>query len=171
MFRTISGVLLILAAAYGVQVFRAHRAIAASPSGHATRLVPATSADEVLALIRSGRKVVFVDAREEQEWQEEHIPGAINVSLRDVAKLDAATLGDPDLVIAYCLKDFRGFEVAKALQNAGIPHSSILAELGINGWKKRGLPTVLANAGSDAVAVEKLGACAEDAARCKEKAL
>jgi rhodanese-related sulfurtransferase len=167
--RTVSAVIAILAVACGVQIYRAGHA---PPLTHqANELVPVASADQVLALIRQGKKVVFIDAREEQEWQEEHIPGAINLSLREVGQLDRATLGHPDLVIAYCLKDFRGFEVAKALQNAGVPHSSILAEFGINGWKQKGLPTVLANQRSEEAAVTQLQACAAEPAQCTGKLL
>jgi rhodanese-related sulfurtransferase len=166
MIRTAVGVVAILAIAVGVQAYRAGQA-----SHEGDGLVPVASTEEVLALIREGKKVVFVDAREEQEWQEEHIPGAIRISLRDIASLDASTLGNPDLVIAYCLKDFRGFEVARALQDAGVKNSSILAELGINGWKKKGLPTVVANHRSEQVAAESLQACAEDPSQCQEKAL
>src|SRR3954447_6614171 len=127
MIRLLCIVLATVAAAYAIQVHRLHtRSQAVAAEGH---LVPVASTAEVLEYIRSGKKVVFVDAREPQEWQEEHIPGAINVSLREVAQLDKRVLGDPDLVVAYCLKDFRGFEVAKALRNAGVGKSLILAEL------------------------------------------
>ena len=165
MFRTIGAVVAILALAIVVQVLRSHHE---RPAGN--DLVPVASSEEVLKLIRQGKKVVFVDAREEEEWQEERIPGAINLTLKDVAQLDREALGDPDLVIAYCLKDFRGFEVARALQDAGIQQSAILAEYGMNGWKSRGLPTVLANVRSEQAASEKLRACAE-AGKCEEKSL
>src|SRR5438445_9611509 len=116
--RTLFIVAAILALAYAVQVYRGSHTPAASLSP--ARLVPVASTTEVLNLIQQGKKVVFVDAREKQEWREEHIPGAINVSLREVRQLDQRTLGDPDLVVAYCLKDFRGFEVAKALRQSGV---------------------------------------------------
>lgn len=131
-----------------------------------SELVPITSADEVLAMIRQGKQVVFVDAREPKEWREERIPGAINISLRDVPKLDSAILGDPDLIVAYCLKDFRGLEVAKALADAGFSQAGILGEFGINGWKHKGLPTTVAGVRSDQDALAMLHACANDSADC-----
>jgi rhodanese-related sulfurtransferase len=166
--RIICIVLAIVAAAYVIQVHRARGAAQAGPSeGH---LVPVASTAQVLDLIRQGKKVVFVDARESREWQEEHIPGAINVSLREVASLDKHVLGNPDLVVAYCLKDFRGFEVAKALRRSGVGKSLILSEFGINGWKKEGLPTVAAGTRTERQGLDLLVECARDKSQCVGKA-
>lgn len=128
--------------------------------------VPVVASEQVLAMIRAGKKVVFVDAREPAEFAEEHIPGAINVSLREVADLDPEVLGDPDLVIAYCLKDFRGYEVAKALRRADQLPAGILADLGINGWKSRGLPTFIRDKISAEEASLRLARCAGAPAEC-----
>jgi rhodanese-related sulfurtransferase len=166
MIRTTIGVVVILAIAFVVQVYRG---VPVPAEGQGNALVPVAKADEVLALIRAGKKVVFIDTREEEEWQEEHIPGAINLTLRDVSKLDPATLGNPDLVIAYCLRDFRGFEVARALREAGVQQSAILAEYGLRGWQSRGLPTVLAHQAIDNTANDALRTCALDPAKCMEK--
>ena len=161
MWRIILSVIAVLGITYAIQLYR-------SPRGpDAARLVPVVGAHEVLDLIKQGKHVVFVDAREDQEWQEEHIPGAINIPLRDVGKLDPKTLGNPDVVIAYCLKDFRGFEVAKALRNAGVKQASNLTEMGINGWKKTGLPTVVQNKRSEAQAGVQLIACAHGLTSCE----
>lgn len=129
-------------------------------------LVPVASAAEVLEQIRLGKRVVFVDARERQEFEEEHIPGAINLTLREIRAMDPAQLRDADLVIAYCLKDFRGFEVAKALREAGVEHAATLQEQGINGWKKAGLPTYLANVRSAEQSAEALTDCARAPQSC-----
>lgn len=137
MFKTISGVLCVLAAAYVIRVY----GFSGSQRPNGPVIVPVIASDQVVELIKAGKKVVFIDAREPEEWKEERIPGAINIALRDVASLDRTTLGNPDLIIAYCLRDFRGFEVAKALQQSGVESASILQELGIRGWKGKGLPT------------------------------
>lgn len=129
-------------------------------------LIPVASTEEVLSLIRDGKRVVFVDARESAEFAEEHIPGAINLTLREVENMDPATLADADLVIAYCLKDFRGFEVAKALDRAGVRNARTLKEQGINGWKAQGLPTYVAGKVSPVEAVGRLKQCALQPATC-----
>lgn len=136
------------------------------PARERSELVPITSADEVLAMIRDGKKVVFVDARERREWQEERIPGAVNLTLREVSAMNREMLGDPDLIVAYCLKDFRGVEVAKALARVGFNQAGILGELGLNGWKQKGLPTAVAGKRSDQEAAAALLACANDTERC-----
>ena len=155
---------MVFATAYAIQVYRGGSRSRAAPAD--PHFVPVSSTAQVLELIKQGKKVVFVDARERREWQEEHIPGAINVSLREVGTLDKRTLGDPDLVVAYCLKDFRGFEVAKALRKAGVGQSLILAELGINGWKKQGLPTVVEGKRTDSQGMDLLARCARDRSQC-----
>jgi rhodanese-related sulfurtransferase len=127
-------------------------------------IVPTIDADAVLGYIRDGRKVIFIDARENAEYAEEHIPGAINLSLRELAALGPKArqlLQDPDLVIAYCLKDFRGYEVARALQDLEVRDAATLSEQGINGWKKRGLPVDSAGSADDRDSARKLLACAE----------
>lgn len=169
MFRILFAVAVILVGAYGVVTHDSRQNVRLSNG--AKEWVPTITTDDVLSLIRQGKRVVFIDAREHQEWQEEHIPGAINIPLREIASLDRKILGDPDVVIAYCLKDFRGFEVAKALQNIGVHNASILVELGINGWKEKGLPTVVASVSSEQSAGVRLLACARGAEKCGEKAL
>ena len=131
--------------------------------------VPAVPADQVLEWIAAGKQVIFVDARESQEFEEEHIPGAINLSLRELESIDPERFRDADLIIAYCMKDFRGFEVAKAMRRAGFPQAAILREYGIAGWKKRGLPTVLGGKADEDGARALLNACAREPSRCGEK--
>jgi rhodanese-related sulfurtransferase len=133
-------------------------------------LVPSVSSDRVLELIRAGKTVVFIDAREREEYAEYHIPGAISLTLSELRALgpeDAARLlGQPDLIVSYCLRDFRGYEVARALQELGYPVSSTLAESGIKGWKERGLPTDSFGAADDVESRERLLLCAQRPEEC-----
>jgi rhodanese-related sulfurtransferase len=133
-------------------------------SGHVVsgRLVELVPVGAVLSAIERGRKVVFIDAREAPEFEEERIPGAVNLPLRAVAAAGLTAYADAELVIPYCLKDFRGFEVAKALQSRGLTNVRLLQRPGINGWKLNGLPTAgdLAQQG-DGEARTALEACAQ----------
>ena len=132
-------------------------------------VVPTVSAEEVFQYLREGRKVVFIDARERAEFDESHIPGALNLSLRELQEMGGRArelLDDPDLVVAYCLKVFRGFEVARALQGLGVPVASTLSEQGINGWKKRGFPVTNAGKGGDTAVERALAACVESVQMC-----
>ena len=159
---SLMGVVPILAVAAGYSVLSARQSV--------PLIVPAVSADTVLNYIREGRKVIFIDSRESAEFAESHIPGAINVSLRDLQELGPRAkqlLQDPDLVVAYCLKDFRGYEVARALQNLEVRDAATLSEQGINGWKKLGLPVDGAGSADDVDAARKLQACAESPQSCR----
>jgi len=98
---------------------------------------------ELLDEIAAGKKIIFVDAREPEEFQELRIPGAINISLRDVATVDLKKIQTADRVISYCIKDFRGYEVARALAERGVKHSSIMKPYGLAGWKSLGLPVTV----------------------------
>jgi rhodanese-related sulfurtransferase len=111
------------------------------PSAQQGALVLPIPVDDLLAAVREGRSIVFVDAREAPEYREEHIPGAINVPLRAVPSAALFAYAQADLVIPYCLKDFRGFEVARALREQGVQNVRLLSRPGINGWKTLGLPT------------------------------
>ena len=150
-------------------IVTAATAWAASTARHSPLIIPTVSADEVFQHLREGRKVIFIDAREGEEYTESHIPGALNLSLRELEQMGSRgreLLGDPDLVVAYCLKDFRGFEVARALQGLGVTVASTLSEQGINGWKHRGLPVTQASNKGDSEVERAFSACVESAALC-----
>ena len=139
---------------------------AETANANVVRKVPT---EQVLAWISEGKRVIFVDARESQEFDEEHLPGAINLSLRELESADPKQFDQADLIIAYCMKDFRGYEVAKALHRAGFPQSAILKEYGLAGWKKQGLPTVVRDAQNEQEARRKLEGCARSRSECVKK--
>jgi rhodanese-related sulfurtransferase len=105
------------------------------------RVVAEVSIEHLLGEIRSGKRVAFVDVREADEFAEAHIPGALNVPIRDKA-LAISQVAGADYVVSYCIKDFRGFEMAKALKDAGVENSVILNPYGLRGWVEEGLPVV-----------------------------
>lgn len=106
------------------------------------RFIPEVSASYVFDLIRSGKRVAFVDVREVQEFAEQHIPTAINYLIRDADEAMAESLSGYDVVVSYCVKDFRGFEMAKKLKLLGVKQSVIMNPYGLKGWIKKGLPVV-----------------------------
>lgn len=116
--------------------------------------------------IAADKKVVFVDVREPLEFDEFHIPGAINLQLRDVEPGLKAQFEDVDLVIAYCIKDFRGFEMARSLAEIGVQNVGIMKPYGIAGWRHLGLPVTSRGGLSESEALGKLGQCARDIGHC-----
>jgi len=118
------------------------------------------SIEHILKMIDSRRNVIFVDTRENDEYDEHHIPGAVNLTLREVSKNTVKQFAAADLVISYCVKDFRGYEVALALHKAGVKNSGIMKPYGIRGWKEKGLPVATQDETNDENALLQLRQCA-----------
>lgn len=114
--------------------------LAGSPAQAADLIPPITHA-EVLQHLSGTKPLVFVDAREADEWAEERLPGAVSMPLRLAASGEALRSIPKDAtLVAYCIKDFRGYEVARALRRAGY-QVHVLDDPGLQGWKKARLPT------------------------------
>jgi rhodanese-related sulfurtransferase len=101
---------------------------------------PTISPERAAALIAEGRKVVFVDVREAREHEEFHIPGSVHITLPDLHTADSGQFEGADAVIAYCLKDFRGWEGCKILAERGVRNVMILEGYGTRAWEKKKLP-------------------------------
>jgi rhodanese-related sulfurtransferase len=112
--------------------------------------------------------VVFVDTRETQEFEESHIPGALNIKLRDIDAQSVAVLKGADLVISYCLKDFRGYEVARKLMHHGVDNSAVMNPHGYVAWRTLGLP-IASRGGQKAAALARLDSCAQDIDGCLDR--
>lgn len=122
--------------------------------------------DEVLQQLRDKRSVVFIDTREANEFDEYHIPGALRHPLREIDEELAASLRSADLVVPYCVKDFRGYEAARRLQALGIDQVAIMNPYGIKGWRRAGLPVVLPDGPDETRTLEALLDCARQPNRC-----
>lgn len=133
-------------------------------------LVPGMSITTLLAEMKAGKTVRFVDVREPEEFVEAHVPGALNIQLRALDEHALAQIRGADYVVSYCIKDFRGFEMARSLRDAGIPNAVILNPYGIKGWIAEGLPTTGAKALSAQDAQAKLGECVMSPEACKADA-
>jgi rhodanese-related sulfurtransferase len=133
-------------------------------------LVPELPIETLLTEMKSGKSVVFVDVREPDEFAEAHIPNALNIQLRELDADDIAAVKGADYVVAYCIKDFRGFEMARSLRDAGVGNAVILNPYGIKGWIADGLPTVGAQAMTDAAAKQRLAECMDSPQACKDTA-
>lgn len=83
--------------------------------------------------------VTILDVRPTEEYQSGHIPGAINVPLKDIEKCIADLPGGQD-VIAYCRGSYcvLAFEAVAALRQKGIGARRL--EEGYPEWKAAGFP-------------------------------
>lgn len=133
-------------------------------------LVPEMPIETLLAEMKAGKSVAFVDVREPEEFAEAHIPDALNIQLRELGEDDLAKLRGVDYVVSYCIKDFRGFEMARTLRDAGIGNAVILNPYGIKGWIADGLPTVGPKAMTPVAAHQRLTQCMDSLQACKDSA-
>lgn len=117
--------------------------------------------EQLLTEIDSGKNVVFIDTREPAEFAKAHIPGAINIPMRDLNDSVYEQLRQADRVISYCVKDFRGYEVARQLLDNGVEHSAVMLPHGLSGWQASGLPLTSATL-AETQAQQQLADCAKD---------
>jgi rhodanese-related sulfurtransferase len=98
------------------------------------------SPQDAAAKLKSGEAVI-VDVRERDEWDKEHIPGAIHLS-RGTIELDIEEKV-PDsnaMIITHCGGGGRSALAAENLQKMGYKNVRSMAG-GFKAWKGAGLPS------------------------------
>jgi sulfur-carrier protein adenylyltransferase/sulfurtransferase len=99
-------------------------------------------ATEAKARIESGEPVV-VDVREQDEWDEGHIPGAVHVPRGHLESRIERLAPDPSRpVLIYCSAGNRSAFAAKTLAELGYEDVVSLAG-GFTDWKRNGFPVQL----------------------------
>jgi molybdopterin/thiamine biosynthesis adenylyltransferase/rhodanese-related sulfurtransferase len=107
--------------------------------------VDATRARE---LIDAGEPVV-VDVREQDEWDEGHVPGAVHIPRGHLeSRIERAAPDPTHAVVVYCSAGNRSAFAAKTLEDMGYEDVVSLAG-GFTDWKRNGFPVEL-QAGLDA---------------------
>lgn len=88
----------------------------------------------------SEKKAVIVDVREDDEWQEQHIPGAIHIPLGQLkSRLSELEPYKNSQIITQCRSGGRSAKAADQLAAAGFADVQNL-DGGIQAWEKAGLP-------------------------------
>jgi phage shock protein E len=97
------------------------------------------SPQDAAAKLNSGEAVI-VDVRENDEWDEEHIPGSIHLN-RGTIELDIEEkVPDPNaMIICHCGGGGRGALATESLQKMGYTNVRNMAG-GFKVWKAGGLP-------------------------------
>ena len=99
--------------------------------------VDATRAQDLLD------SAVLVDVREEDEWSEGHIPGAVHVPRGFLeSRIEQVAPDRSQPVVVYCAGGSRSAFAAKTLEELGYENVLSLAG-GFTDWKRNGLPTQL----------------------------
>jgi molybdopterin/thiamine biosynthesis adenylyltransferase/rhodanese-related sulfurtransferase len=105
-------------------------------------------AERARALLDTGEAVV-VDVREQDEWDEGHLPGAVHVPRGHLeARIERAAPDPAQQVLLYCSAGNRSAFAAKTLEEMGYEDVLSLAG-GFTDWKRNGFPIQM-QAGLDA---------------------
>jgi rhodanese-related sulfurtransferase len=106
--------------------------------------VKETNVTEVKRRMDGGEKFLLVDVREDNEWANGHLPGAVHMG-RGIIERDIET-AVPDAgtkMILYCGGGFRSALVADNLQKMGYTNVESM-DGGWKGWVSSGLPVAKA---------------------------
>jgi len=99
-------------------------------------------------LVESGDPLI-VDVREQDEWDEGHVPGAIHIPRGYLeSRIESAAPDRSQQILLYCSAGNRSAFAAKTLQELGYDEPVSLAG-GFTDWKRNGFPVEL-TAGLDA---------------------
>jgi rhodanese-related sulfurtransferase len=100
-----------------------------------------TNVADVKRRVDAGENLVLIDVREDNEWAQGHLPGALHLGKgiieRDIEQRVPQT--DTKLVL-YCGGGFRSALVAESLQKMGYTNVESM-DGGWKGWRDAGLPT------------------------------
>jgi rhodanese-related sulfurtransferase len=106
----------------------------------AKKRVRETSVDEVKTRLGQGEKLCLVDVREESEWAQDHLPGAIHLGKGVIERDIEARLPDTEAeIILYCGGGYRSALAAENLQRMGYTHV-VSMDGGIRGWRDKDYP-------------------------------
>lgn len=108
--------------------------------GFGTRSAAKTvTPDEVRNLLAAGA-ITLVDVREDGEWREARIPGAIHKPLSRLRD-EARSIPTEKPVVFHCLSGARSAQAVSLCKAMGLPHDTHMAG-GIGVWRAHGLPLV-----------------------------
>ena len=107
----------------------------------AKKRVKETNVADVKRRMDEGEKLVLVDVREESEWAQGHLPGAIHLGKGIIERDVEDRVPDTGAkVILYCGGGFRSALAADNLQKMGYTSVESM-DGGWKGWIGAGLPT------------------------------
>src|SRR5215470_10378136 len=86
---------------------------------------------------------LWIDVREQDEWQEGHLPGAIHIPRGNLeSRIEAAAPDRAQNLVVYCASGNRSAFAAKTLAELGYESTHSL-EGGFTDWKRNGLDIVM----------------------------
>jgi rhodanese-related sulfurtransferase len=96
---------------------------------------------EIKKRLDAGEKLILVDTREDLEWAQGHLPGAIHLGKGIIERDIEQTIPDHNApIVLYCGGGFRSAIAAENLQKMGYTNV-ISMDGGWKGWIGAGFPT------------------------------
>jgi len=100
-----------------------------------------TNVADVQRRMDTGEKFLLVDVREDNEWANGHLPGAVHMGRGIIERDIEAQVPDTGTkLVLYCGGGFRSALVAENLQKMGYKNVESM-DGGWKGWLSAGLPT------------------------------
>jgi rhodanese-related sulfurtransferase len=125
-----------------MEAFVAHAAKFLALVNDAKKRVKETNVADVKRRMDAGEKFVLVDVREESEWAQGHLPGAIHLGKGIIERDVEQRVPEAEAkIILYCGGGFRSALAADNLQKMGYTNVESM-DGGWKGWTSAGLPTV-----------------------------
>jgi len=107
----------------------------------AKKRIKETSVSDVKRRMDAGEKFVLVDVREESEWAQGHLPGAMHLGKGIIERDVEQRVPDTGAkIILYCGGGFRSALAADNLKKMGYTNVESM-DGGWRGWTGAGLPT------------------------------
>jgi rhodanese-related sulfurtransferase len=107
----------------------------------AKKKIKETNVDDVKRRREAGEKLILVDVREDNEWANGHIPGAIHLGKGIIERdIEQAVPDKNAKLVLYCGGGFRSALAAENLQRMGYSNVESM-DGGWKGWVSAGLPT------------------------------
>ena len=89
--------------------------------------------EEAVTMMKEETGYIILDVRTPQEYNEKHIPGAINIANESIGTEDISALTDKDqLILVYCRSGNRSKQASEKLVKLGYTNTIEIG--GINSW-------------------------------------
>ena len=107
----------------------------------AKKRIKETNVEEMKRRMDAGEKIALVDVREESEWAQGHLPGAIHLGKGIIERDIEQRVPDTNAkIVLYCGGGFRSALTADNLRKMGYTNVESM-DGGWKGWIGAGLPT------------------------------
>jgi rhodanese-related sulfurtransferase len=123
------------------EIYMAHAARFLALVNDAKKRIKETNVADMKRRMDAGEKIVLVDVREESEWAQGHLPGAMHLGKGIIERDIEQRVPDTNAkIVLYCGGGFRSALTADNLQKMGYTNVESM-DGGWKGWIGAGLPT------------------------------